>query len=157
MRAALRTLGLEVSASLEDAKSAFRQLAKQWHPDRTPPSPETLSNLAQAVAAIRLLEANQATHLSVTLTPAEACNGTLKTVTIDNTTAIFEIPAGTEAGQEIIAAGLPEFVAQVQISNAPASAPAPEADRLAAFIVEFVERSPSSRMANWLRKARSAA
>jgi hypothetical protein len=70
-KTAFKILGLGPGASLDQVKKAFRDLAKQYHPDRSP-TDETLP--APAAARLnRMKEINQAFHLLLPLlTPTDA-------------------------------------------------------------------------------------
>ena len=42
MADAYQTLGIAPGATVEEIKSAYRALARQWHPDRFPEGPERI-------------------------------------------------------------------------------------------------------------------
>lgn len=51
----LAKLGLGPNASLQDAEKAYRQLAKQAHPDRPGGSVERMTELNQAISRLRVI------------------------------------------------------------------------------------------------------
>lgn len=158
IRAALQALGVSPTASLAEAKSAFRQHAKALHPDKTPPKPETLKQLSDMVAAIRLLEYNAPCEIDIQISDVEATSGTRITRTLKNKTMIFVIPPETSNDDRVSAAGQPHIIARITIRSEAKKVDHNAApDQLDRFVSEFVDRSASSRLANWLRKARSAA
>ena len=154
---ALDALGLGPNASLADAKAAFRSRAKRLHPDHTPATAETLSQLALAVKAIRHLETTDRLEIILTVTVAEAQSGVSRTVTHKGRSGVFRIFPDSVSGMRVSAIGDPAFIAKIRVATQSQS----QSDRsefgLNAFIDEFVKGSPASRLAGWLRKARSAA
>ena len=78
-KTAFKILGLRPGASLDQAKKAFRELAKQYHPDRFSPDPSSIANARPVPAEVRLnrmQEINQAFHyLAPLLTPADTIAG----------------------------------------------------------------------------------
>lgn len=75
-KTAFKILGLGPGASLDQVKKAFRDLAKQYHPDRFSPDRSPIDEIGPAPAAARLnrmKEINQAFHFLVPLlTPTDA-------------------------------------------------------------------------------------
>jgi hypothetical protein len=75
-KTAFKILGLQPGASLDQVKKAFRDLAKQYHPDRFLPDTSQAGHDRPDVAEIRLnrmKEINQAFHFLVPLlTPSDA-------------------------------------------------------------------------------------
>lgn len=55
MRSPYAVLGVRQSAGTDDIKSAYRQLALAWHPDRNVRNPEAGERFAEIAAAYRLL------------------------------------------------------------------------------------------------------
>ena len=67
VREAYAAFGLVPGDGPDAAKSAFRSLVKTLHPDVTPPTHETLSRLAQIVAAMELIKATGPCQLELTI------------------------------------------------------------------------------------------
>lgn len=154
---ALGVLGLGPEASMPDAKSAFRQIAKRLHPDHTPPTAKTLSRLAEAIHAIRTLEKSDSLEVELALSPGDARDGVTRTVTRRGRSGVFRILPDTASGARIAAIGDPAFTIVIRIeAQTQTSAPTTEAG-LNRFVDDFVKGSPTARLAGWLRKARSAA
>lgn len=153
----LKALGLAPEASLAQAKAAFRQRAKALHPDHTPATPETLSLLADAVKAIRHLEKSDIMEIILTLSPDEARTGVSRTVTRKGRSGVFRIAPETASGTRIPAIGDTAFTAVIRIRAETDGRNQGIETGLDQFIDDFVKSSPASRMAGWLRKARSAA
>lgn len=65
---ALDVLGLKNNPTLDEIKSAFREMAKQWHPDRCK-LPEATTRYQEVVDAYRLLEKEFATPPRVAVSP----------------------------------------------------------------------------------------
>jgi len=154
---ALEALGLGPDASMPEAKSAFRKIAKRLHPDRTEPTPETLSRLAQAVHAIRTLEKSDTLQVELPLSPFDARNGVTRTITHRGRSGVFRILPGTCSGARITAIGDPAFTLVVLIEEPSQMDQATGNAGLNRFVDDFVKGSPTARLAGWLRKARSAA
>jgi len=154
---ALDALGLGPDASMADAKAAFRSRAKRLHPDHTPATTETLSQLALAVKAIRYLETSDRLEITLTVTAAEAQSGVSRTVTHKGRSGVFRILPKTVSGMRVSAIGDPAFMANIRVATQSQSQSNRSEFGLNAFIDEFVKGSPASRLAGWLRKARSAA
>jgi len=55
MRSPYTVLGVDKSAKAEDIKSAYRQLAKTWHPDQNRDNPQAGSRFAEIALAYKLL------------------------------------------------------------------------------------------------------
>lgn len=55
MRSPYTVLGVSSTAKAEDIKSAYRQLAKIWHPDQNPDDPQAGSRFAEIAHAYKLL------------------------------------------------------------------------------------------------------
>ncbi|WP_421792917.1 DnaJ domain-containing protein [Hyphobacterium sp.] len=154
----MQVLGLTETASLTEAKSAFRRLAKDLHPDRTPATPETLRRLADAVAAIRLIESVPAIVVDLEITAAEAKAGINRVLKVRNQSVMFRIPQGAASGEIIQALGEPGISARILVQpKAAGMEPKSCSDHLDEFVRDFVDQSPNSRFAKWVRKARSAA
>jgi len=154
---ALYVLGLGPDASLEDAKSAFRQHAKRLHPDHTPATPETLSQLASMIKSIRYLENSSKLDVAITISADEARRGISRTVTHKAKSGVFRIAPDTPSGTLISAIGDPTFFASIFVEAQPDIGACDRESGLNQFMNDFVKASPASRMAGWLRKARSAA
>jgi hypothetical protein len=158
IREAYAVLGLDPGAGFDAAKSAFRDAAKKLHPDITPPSPDTLSELADIVAAIRYLEAHRPACLELQISATEAASGITKALKYGDKPIIVRIPAGVCDGASLTAVG--DDSVQVQISvlageDAPMAAP--DSAALEDFVDTFSRPSPMSRFARWIRNSNSAA
>lgn len=153
---AKRLLGVAPDASLREAKTAFREIAKQLHPDCTPASHETLARLADAIAAIRFLETANPVIFDVILTEDEAQRGTLRALRKDGRSGVFKIPPGVRSGMEIEAVGDASLVLRLTV-QADQMRQAKQEEARDSFMNEFVKTSPTARFAGWLRKARPAA
>ena len=75
---ALRILGLERTATSVEIKQAYRDLAKVWHPDRSPNDPrlqekaqETLKRVNEAYQRIQGRRASRAEHVANTSETSE--------------------------------------------------------------------------------------
>ncbi|MEM5473721.1 DnaJ C-terminal domain-containing protein [Hoeflea sp. AS60] len=55
MRSPYTVLGVNTTAKAEDIKSAYRQLAKIWHPDQNPDDPQAGNRFAEIAHAYKLL------------------------------------------------------------------------------------------------------
>ncbi|MDZ7601517.1 MAG: DnaJ domain-containing protein [Hoeflea sp.] len=55
MRSPYTVLGVSKTARTEDIKSAYRQLAKTWHPDQNPGDPQAGSRFAEIAHAYKML------------------------------------------------------------------------------------------------------
>lgn len=154
---ALEVLGLAPDASMPDAKSAFRQIAKRLHPDHTSPTPETLSRLADAIHAIRTLEKCDSLEVELTLSPDDIRDGVTRTVAHRGRSGVFRILPGTTAGTRIAAIGDPAFTIVIRIETQTQTHESSGNAGLHRFVDDFVKGSPTARLAGWLRKARSAA
>lgn len=157
--AALAVLGLGPEAGRDAVKAAFRARAKALHPDICPASEASLSGLAEAIAAMRLLEAAEdevSTEIEINAAQAEA--GLIRVVSRIGGNLIVRIPPGVADGSVIAAVGSPACV-RIRVT---ACAPGPVAPAaVSAAIPDFVERfaspSPASRFAEWARRRHTAA
>ncbi len=161
IREAYAVLGLEPCAGFSAAKSAFRDRAKRLHPDITPPSPDTLSELADIVSAIRFLEAHRPACLAVEISAFDAEMGVARALKFGDKPIIVRIPPGTLDGAEIPAVGEDDVMVTVNVKAAPAKQRQPDMEDMGAqlddFISEFSRPSAVSRLARWIRKSQSAA
>jgi len=159
---AYSALGLEPGDGPDAAKSAFRALVKTLHPDVTPPTPETLSRLAEIVAAMDVIKANAPVCLDIEISRTEAATGVTRTLRHGERPVLVRIPAGTRDGERITAVGESGTIVTIRIAAA-AETEAPdipsliERDDLDAFIHEYSRPSAHARLARWIRKAQSAA
>ncbi len=75
-KTAFKILGIGPGASLNQAKKAFRNLAKQYHPDRYPPDLYPSDAMRAVRAEARMKQINQAFHfLAPLLNSADALSG----------------------------------------------------------------------------------
>ena len=158
IREAYAVLGLDPGAGFDAAKSAFRDAAKKLHPDVTAPSPDTLSELADIVAAIRFIESRRPACLELQISASEAANGVTRALKYGDKPIIVRIPAGVMNGASLAAVG--DDSVQVQISIlAGEDAPCAQTDSAALedFVDTFSRPSPMSRFARWIRNSNSAA
>lgn len=154
-------LGVEPCAGFPAAKTAFRERVKQLHPDQTPPTPDTLSELADIVAAIRYLESHRPACLEVEISAFDAEMGVTRALKFGDKPIIVRIPAGVQSGAEIGAVGEDDVRVTV---NVKADVKRPREvdyglmnDQLDDFVAEFSRPSAISRLARWIRKSQSAA
>lgn len=158
IREAYAVLGLDPGAGFDAAKSAFRDAAKKLHPDITPPSPDTLSELADIVAAIRYLEAHRPACLELQISAAEAASGITKALKYGDKPIIVRIPAGVCDGTSLTAVGDDSVQVQISVLAGEASPMvAPDSAALEDFVDTFSRPSPMSRFARWIRNSNSAA
>jgi len=161
IREAYAVLGLEPCAGFIAAKSAFRERAKALHPDTTTPTPDTLSELADIVAAIRFLEANRPACLEVEISAFDAEMGVARALKFGDKPIIVRIPPGTQTGAQIAAVGEDQVLITVKVKPVDKTRQAilsdDTSDQLDAFVSEFSRPSAVSRLARWIRKSQSAA
>lgn len=159
---AYAALGLEPGDGPGAAKSAFRTLVKTLHPDVTPPTPETLSRLAEIVAAMDVIKANAPVCLDIEISRTEAATGVTRTLRHGERPVLVRIPAGTRDGERVTAVGETGTVVTIRVADA-GETEAPdipsliERDDLDTFIHEYSRPSAHARLARWIRKAQSAA
>lgn len=159
---AYAALGLEPAAGINAAKTTFRALVKQLHPDVTPPTPETLARLARIVAAMDVIKRAAPTCLEIEITARDAAAGVTRTLRAGGRSILVRIPAGTADGAVLPAIGESDVAVSIRLSADPAQTAAPAetsevfAD-LDGFIHEFSRPSAHARFARWIRKAQSAA
>jgi hypothetical protein len=162
IRQAYLSLGLEPGAGQAAARSAFRALVKTLHPDVTPPTPQTLSRLAEIVAAMDCIKAARPVCLEVQISTTDAATGLTRTLRAGERPILVRIPAGTADGARIAAVGEPDIWVTVHVRShsdqaddkLPGMAPAADLD---AFIHEYSRPSAHARLARWIRQAQSAA
>ena len=161
IREAYAVLGLDPGAGFKAAKSAFREAAKRLHPDRTTPSPDSLSELADIVAAIRLIEANRPACLEIEISAGDAARGVSRALKLGDKPVIVRIPAGTEDGAQLAAVGEDNVMVTICIRETDAGwAPlsgASDDEALNSFVDEFSRPSAMSRFARWIRNSQSVA
>jgi hypothetical protein len=154
-------LGLRAEDGLTAAKRKFRDLVKTLHPDVTPATPDTLSRLANAVAAMRLLEDNIPACMDVEISASQARDGLTRTLRAGHKRVLVRIPAGTKDGDSVKIVGEENAAVMVHVLAATAAemAPAEPLDfgPLDDFIDEFSRPSAHTRFAGWIRKAQNAA
>jgi hypothetical protein len=158
---AYHTLGLRPGVGLIAAKKAFREHVKILHPDVTTPSPETLSRLADIVAAIRFLEQTLPACMELEISTDDAIEGISRTVRVGGRPVIVRIPPDTTDESLVSAVGEPDIAFLVRIrpevsSTAHLVNPDDAVD-LDDFIDQFSRPSANARFARWIRKAQSAA
>lgn len=158
---AYAALGVSPGAGLTAAKASFRERVKHLHPDTTAPTPETLSQLADIVAAIRFLEAALPACMEIDISGLEAENGVSRTLRLDDRPVIVRIPSGTTDGAMISPVGEPDITLQIRVrAEQSAGNPrlaGPVAPDIDAFVQEFSRPSANARFARWIRNAQSAA
>lgn len=161
IREAYAVLGLEPCAGFSAAKSAFRDRAKALHPDRTAPTPDTLSELADIVAAMRYLEAHRPACLEVEISAFDAEMGVARALKFGDKPIIVRIPAGVQSGDRVEAVGEQGVQVTVKVKAPQYQRPQPDYDvmnaQLDEFVSEFSRPSAVSRLARWIRKSQSAA
>ena len=161
IREAYAVLGLDPGAGFQAAKSAFRDAAKRLHPDVSTPSPDTLSELADIVAAIRMIEANRPACLEIEITAAEASRGVSRALKFGDKPVIVRIPAGTEDGAQLAAVGEDNIMVTISIRETEDGwqrlTGENDDEALSNFVDEFSRPSPMSRFARWIRKSQSVA
>ena len=155
---ALDALGLPADADSAAIKAAFRARAKAAHPDVTPPTPETLSALASAVAAMRILEQENSQAATLEISPDQARCGGVRLVPLVSKRLMVRIPPGTVDGACLTAIGETD---RVHIRIVQMAAPDTDSAQATPALPEFVERfagqSPAARFAGWLRRRPPAA
>jgi hypothetical protein len=164
VREAYAAFGLVPGDGPDAAKSAFRALVKTLHPDVTPPTHETLSRLAQIVAAMELIKATGPCQLELTIDRTRAATGVTRTLRAGNRPILVRIPAGTRDGERVAAVGEPDIWITVHVETGQTDC-APdtgepdlaESADLEAFIHTYSRPSAHARLARWIRKAQSAA
>lgn len=159
IEAACRTLGLAPGASVDAAKRAFRQRVKTLHPDRTPPTAETLAALSDAIAAMRTIESADVFEADLWISPEQARAGVTRLVSSGMRREFVRIPPGAADGQVLGAIG--DGTARITVRIRPAG-PATEArsgdvGAIERFVADFASPSPAARFARWARGPRSAA
>jgi len=159
---AYAALGLEPGDGLDAARSAFRALVKTLHPDIAPPTPDTLSRLAEIVAAMDFIKAHAPVCLEIEISRTEAATGVTRTLQRGDRPVLVRIPAGTRHGERVTAVGEPGTVVTVHLvadaDASPADIPSLIGrDDLESFIHEYSRPSAHARLARWIRKAQSAA
>ena len=161
IREAYAVLGLEPCAGFGAAKSAFRERVKTLHPDQTPPTQDTLSELADIVAAIRLIETQRPSCLEIEISVFDAEMGAARALKLGEKPVIVRIPAGTENGMELPVVGEEDIRVRIKVRPPKPSYRAPEraamSEQLDEFVSEFSRPSAVSRLARWIRKSQSAA
>ncbi|MCW5725251.1 MAG: hypothetical protein KIS81_09880 [Maricaulaceae bacterium] len=159
---AYAALGLAPGAGLRAARAAFRRIARAVHPDVAAATPENLSRLAAALAAIRAVERAEPAVVEVMLDAAEAARGAARTVLARGRALILRIPAGAAEGALLPFIGEPGLMARVRIRpETPQQAPGPGGEAgagpvLADFIRRFAAPSPAARFARWTRRRPAA-
>lgn len=162
IRQAYRALGLEPGAGPAAAKSAFRTLVKTLHPDVTPPTSQTLTRLAEIVAAMECIKAARPVCLEIEISGTDAATGLTRTLRSGERPILVRIPAGTRDGEQIAAVGEPDIMVTVRVlarrgeMSGEGADPFIHAD-LDAFIHEYSRPSAHARLARWIRQAQSAA
>jgi len=158
---AYKAFGLTPEAGLDAAKRAFRDQVKNLHPDVTPATPETLSKLAEIVAAMRFLEEQVPTCMEVEISALQAKTGITRTLRAGGKQVLVRIPARTKNGAMVSAVGEADIAVRVRVLKAELDLfePADPLDfaPLNDFIDEFSRPSPNARFARWIKKAQSAA
>jgi len=158
---AYKAFGLTPEAGLDAAKRAFRDRVKDLHPDITPATPDTLSQLAEIVAAMRFLEESIPTCMEVEISAVQAKSGITRTLRAGDKQVLVRIPARTKNGTVLAAVGEPDIAVKVRVLKAELDLfePAEPLDfgPLDDFIDEFSRPSPNARFARWIKKAQSAA
>ncbi|MBO6797207.1 J domain-containing protein [Maricaulis sp.] len=161
IREAYAVLGLDPGAGFKAAKSAFRDAAKRLHPDVSTPSPDTLSELADIVAAIRMIEANRPACLEIEVTAADAQRGVSRALKLGDKPVIVRIPAGTEDGAQLAAVGEDNVMVTISIRETADGweklTGENDDEALSNFVDEFSRPSPMSRFARWIRNSQSVA
>lgn len=153
--------GLRAEDGLTAAKRKFRDLVKTLHPDVTPATPDTLSRLANAVAAMRLLEESIPACMDVEVSASQARDGLTRTLRAGNRRVLVRIPAGTRDGDIVNIVGEENAAVTIHVIAASAAELAPseplDFGPLDDFIDEFSRPSANTRFAGWIRKAQNAA
>lgn len=95
----LNILGLAPSATLTDARTAFRRLAKTWHPDRFAKDP-----LKAKISEEKMKQVNEAFHFLLPLLPdtvvgqgvgqpsADSIHGCARPIAVEKSTGAFFPP-----------------------------------------------------------------
>jgi hypothetical protein len=153
--------GLRAEDGLTAAKRKFRDLVKTLHPDVTPATPETLSRLANAVAAMRQLEQVIPACMDLEISARQARDGITRTLRAGNKRVLVRIPAGTKNGDIVNIVGEENAAVMIHVLAATAAELAPcdplDFGPLDDFIDEFSRPSANTRFAGWIRKAQSTA
>ncbi|RKQ95174.1 hypothetical protein C7435_2861 [Maricaulis maris] len=144
------------------ARAAFRSRVKRLHPDVTPPTTATLTELARIVAAMDYIRANAPVCLEIEISAAQAARGLTRTLRHGDKPLLVRIPAGTRDGTDLAAVGEDRISVTIRV-QAEGETPVeptpdfPDAADLDAFMHEFSRPSVTTRLARWIRKAQSAA
>ena len=158
---AFATLDLPAGSSLDVVKKRFRERVKALHPDHVTATPQTLSDLADLVAAMRRLEHALPACLALDVTEHEARRGVTRTLRSAGRSLIVRIPAHTQVDCILPAVGETDTYIQIRIIQSPAEAQPEDflndLDQLDEFIHEFSRPSANSRFARWIRNSQSAA
>ncbi|WP_291842129.1 hypothetical protein [Maricaulis sp.] len=162
MDAAFAVLGVAPADGMDAARASFRARVKTLHPDVTPPTQATLSELARIVAAMEFIRTQAPVCLEVEITAEQAVRGLTRTLRHGDTPVLVRIPAGTRDGTDLPAVGEERVRILIRVAAA-GEAPVeqrpdfPDAADLDAFMHEFSRPSVNARLARWIRKAQSAA
>ena len=156
---AFETLGILPDSNMAGVKAAFREQVKALHPDRVSPTPEILAKLANAIAAVRILENEIATTPPLPLTPGEAENGATRVVSLMTGNHIVRIPPGSRDGDRVMAVGFPTqgFVIELEAEQPVQQDVKAPNSTLPEFAERFATPSPVTRFAGWLRRKPTAA
>lgn len=153
--------GLRPEDGLTAAKRKFRDLVKTLHPDITPATPNTLSRLADAVSAIRLLEDAIPACMDLEISAEQARDGITRTLRAGRKRVLVRIPAGTGDGDMVNIVGEQNAAVMIHVMAATIAQQPPceplDFAPLDDFIDEFSRPSPNTRFAGWIRKAQNAA
>lgn len=156
---AFNALGLAPSASLSEAKTAFRDRVKSLHPDRTPPTEESLASLSEAITAMRDIESGVAFETEIWLSPEQVRTGVTRLVSSGMRREFVRIPPGTADGAVLSAIG--NSASRITVRHkADMSGEHEVIDGKMAieqFVADFAAPSPASRFAGWARRRSSAA
>ncbi|OLF72352.1 hypothetical protein AWH62_11010 [Maricaulis sp. W15] len=160
--AAFAVLGVAPVDGVAAARAAFRSRVKRLHPDVTPPTQATLTELARIVAAMDYIRANAPVALEVEISAAQAARGLTRTLRHGDKPLLVRIPAGTRDGTGLTAVGEDRISVTIRVQAegetvTPAPPDFPDAADLDAFMHEFSRPSVTTRLARWIRKAQSAA
>jgi hypothetical protein len=178
--AAYRVLGLEPDSDYASVKSAFRAKVKAVHPDHVEPTAETLSRLQILLKAHEILKVCAPRQIDLVLTPEEARVGGLRTVELDDRSAMMRVLPFSKTGAIVIPIGEPAWRVRILVRDPMADCAADEgpaeraareekarklaeadarreaaenAGLLSAFYEKFVKASPAARFARWVRKS----
>jgi hypothetical protein len=103
--AAYRLFGLEGGEDLDTVKAAFRRRIKAVHPDSGGAEPGSVKKLQLMMKAFEVLQMYAPRELELVLTPAEARKGGLRTVQLEDKSAMVRLTPFAKSGMIFVPVG----------------------------------------------------